>query len=243
MITRSPSLTDQVKSHIRQRILEGGFEGGRIPPETELADELGVSRTTVRDALSRLENEGAIYRRQGAGTFVNEHGLRIKSRLEEIWSYEQVLDDHGYEPSVEVLSESSAPAGDATAEQLGLSPSDEVLSIQKVFLEDDEPVIVTMNRIPVAMLTDTDYTDDEAAPLFQFVEEHCDRVLEYYVSEIIPVALDSNTAAALGVAEGTPAICFDEVGFDQSNEPIVRATSFFRDDLLRFRMIRRRTRT
>ena len=46
MITRSPSLTDQVKSHIRQRISEGGFEDGRIPPETELATELGVSRIT-----------------------------------------------------------------------------------------------------------------------------------------------------------------------------------------------------
>ena len=175
MITRSPSLTDQVKSHIRQRIADGGFEDGRIPPETELAEELGVSRTTVRDALSRLENEGAIYRRQGAGTFVNEHGLRIKSRLEEIWSYEQVLADHGYEPSVQVLSESSGPTDDATAEQLGLDPSDEVLSIEKVFLENRDPVIVTVNRIPTAMLVDTDYTADEAAPLFQFVEEHCDR--------------------------------------------------------------------
>jgi len=242
MITRSPSLTDQVKSHIRQRIVDGGFEDGRIPPETELADELGVSRTTVRDALSRLENEGAIYRRQGAGTFVNEHGLRIKSRLEEIWSYEQVLADHGYEPSVKVLSESSGPADDATAEQLGLDSSDEVLSIEKVFLENRDPVIMTTNRIPTAMLVDSDYTADEAAPLFQFVEEHCDRVLEYYLSEIIPVVLDADTAATLGVAEGTPALCFDEVGFDQNNEPIARATSFFRDDLLRFRMMRRRTR-
>jgi GntR family transcriptional regulator len=134
------------------------------------------------------------------------------------------------------------PAGEATAELLGLRPSDEVLSIQKVFREDDEPVIVTTNRIPISILVDTDYEDDEAVPLFEFVEEHCDRVLEHYVSEIIPVALDPNTAAALGVDAGTPAICFDEVGFDQSNEPIVRATSFFRDDLLRFRMIRRRAR-
>ena len=71
MIARSPSLTDQVKAHIKERIVRGEFEAGRIPPETELASELGVSRTTVRDALSRLENEGSIYRKQGAGTFVN----------------------------------------------------------------------------------------------------------------------------------------------------------------------------
>jgi DNA-binding FadR family transcriptional regulator len=54
MITRNPSLTEQVMLHIKERIAENGFEDGRIPPETELASDLGVSRTTVRDALSRL---------------------------------------------------------------------------------------------------------------------------------------------------------------------------------------------
>ncbi len=104
MITRNPSLTDQVKANIKDRIVNDGFDEGRIPPETELATDLGVSRTTVRDALSRLEHEGTIYRRQGSGTFVNEPGLQIRSRLEDIWSYEQVLEDHGYVPSVRVLS-------------------------------------------------------------------------------------------------------------------------------------------
>ena len=60
MIKRSPSLTDQVKSHIKEQILNDKFEGNRIPSETDLASELGVSRTTVRDALTRLENEGVI---------------------------------------------------------------------------------------------------------------------------------------------------------------------------------------
>ena len=50
--------------------------------------------------LAGSNTKGAIYRKQGAGTFVNEPGLQIKSRLEEIWSYEQVLEDHGYTPSV-----------------------------------------------------------------------------------------------------------------------------------------------
>ena len=110
MITRSPSLTDQVKAHLKERIVSGAFEEGRIPSETELATELGVSRTTIRDALSRLENEGSIYRKQGAGTFVNEPGLQIKSRLEEMWSYEEVLRDHGYTPSIRVVAITSEAA-------------------------------------------------------------------------------------------------------------------------------------
>lgn len=240
MITRSPSLTDQVKTNIKERIINDEFEDGRIPPETDLADELGVSRTTVRDALSRLENEGAIYRRQGAGTFVNEPGLQIKSRLEEIWSYEQVLEDHGYAPSVEVLSSHAKPADDATTEALALARNAQVLFIEKRFLEDDEPVMLTINCIPIRIVHDADYEVDEASPVYEFLEAHCDRTLSYYVSEIIPVKLSAAIARKLGVKTGTPAISFSEIGFDQDNEPIVKATSYFRDDLLRFRLIRRK---
>jgi GntR family transcriptional regulator len=104
LLQRKPSLTDQAKANIKQRILDGDFADDRIPAETELAAELGVSRTTIRDALSRLENEGVVYRRQGSGTFVNEPGLQIKTRLEEIWSYEAVLEAHGYAPATRILS-------------------------------------------------------------------------------------------------------------------------------------------
>jgi len=240
VITRSPSLTDQVKAHIKQRIADGAFADGRIPPETELAQELGVSRTTIRDALSRLENEGSIYRRQGAGTFVNEHGLQIQSRLEEIWSYEQVLEDHGYVPSVRIVDERVGEPDPETSEALSLEAGDTVLAVTKLFLEDEEPVILTVNRIPSSILTDAAYTDDEATPLYEFLEQHCDRALAYYLSEIVPVALEAQAAEALGVPEGTVAVSFEEIGYDQDNEPIVRATSYFRDDLLRFRLIRRR---
>ena len=241
MITRNPSLTEQVKTHIKDLILNDGFADGRIPPEAELAEELGVSRTTVRDALSRLEHEGAISRRQGSGTFINQPVLQIKSRLEEIWSYEQVLEDHGYTPSVQVLRVQASPASESTADALGLDGDAEVLLIEKVFLEDDRPVVLTLNRIPTDIVTDAEYERDGAAPVYDFLEEHCGRTLSYYVSDIVPVALDDEQAERLDVEPGTLAVSFDEIGFDQNNEPVVRATSYFRDDLLRFRLIRRRS--
>jgi GntR family transcriptional regulator len=243
MITRNPSLTDQVKANIKDRIVNDEFDGGRIPPETELATNLGVSRTTVRDALSRLEHEGTIYRRQGAGTFVNEPGLQIRSRLEEIWSYEQVLEDHGYVPSVRVVSSQVGRADSPTRKALNLDADATVLIIEKVFREDENPVMVTVNRIPTEIVSDAEYADDQAMPVYEFLEDHCDRTLGYYLSEIIPVSLDAEKAEVLGVEPGTLAISFDEIGFDQNNEPIVRATSYFRDDLLRFRLIRRRSGT
>ena len=239
MIDRSPSLTDQVKAHLKEQIVDGAFEEGRIPSENELATELGVSRTTIRDALSRLEQEGAIYRKQGAGTFVNQPGLQIKSRLEEIWAYEDVLEDHGYTPSVTVLRVDREPADRQTATELGIESGAELVVIEKLFLENRKPVVLTVNRIPAALL-DEEADLEGVEPLPDLLEAHTGRNLSYYLSEIVPVTLTGHEADQLGVKNGTPAISFEEVGFDQDNTPVVQATSFFHDDLLRFRLIRRK---
>ena len=202
MITRNPSLTDQVKAHIKEQIVNDEFEDGRIPPEATLAEDLGVSRTTIRDALGKLEHEGAIYRKQGAGTFVNKPGLQIKSRLEEIWSYEQVLEEHGYTPSVQVLSDEIGVASVDVAEALGIAAGSDVLMIEKVFLEDDKPVVLIRNRIPAAILDESNHEHDEL-PVYEFLEEYCDRRLSYYVSEIVPVAFDGDQAKKLGIDDLT----------------------------------------
>jgi GntR family transcriptional regulator len=240
MIARGPSLTDQVKAHIKERILNDEFDDGRIPPEATLAEDLGVSRTTIRDALGKLEHEGAIFRKQGAGTFVNHAGLQIKSRLEEIWSYQQVLEDHGYTPSVEVLAHEVLGANAETAEALSLEVGTPVLIIEKLFLEDHQPVVFTRNRIPAELSRDTEGTGAEL-PVYEYLERYCDARLSYYVSEIVPLAFDPDQARKLGVKVGTVGLSFEEVGFDQANRPVVHASSYFRDDLLRFRLIRRRT--
>ncbi|MBU1494026.1 MAG: GntR family transcriptional regulator [Actinobacteria bacterium] len=241
VIGRGPSLTEQVTAHLKARITDGAFEEGRIPSETELASDLGVSRTTVRDALSRLEHEGAIYRRQGSGTFVNPQGLQIRSRLEEIWGYEQLLRDHGYTPAVRVLSLRTESASAPDAEALEVAAGTPLLVMDKLFLEDDDPVVLTSNRFPRAVVGHDADEADAARPIYEFLERQAGRKLAYYLSDLVPVALQADRADLLGVAAGTPALSFEEVGYDAEARPLVLAASYFRDDLLRFRLMRRRT--
>lgn len=239
MLERKPSLTDQAKAHIKQRILDGEFENDRIPSETELAAELGVSRTTIRDALSRLENEGAVYRKQGSGTYVNRAGLQIKTRLEEMWSYESVLKAHGYTPAVRILSVERAPAGEEIARELRMDADDELVTVRKLFLEDDEPVIFTTNQVPVRFVGESITEEQWRAPIYEFLLEHSRQRLSYYLSEIVPVSVSSELADLLHVAEGKALLSFAEIGYNDENAPILKTTSYFRDDLLRLRLIRR----
>ena len=215
------------------------FEDGRIPSETELADELQVSRTTIRDALSRLENEGAIFRKQGAGTFVNKPGLQIKSRLEEIWSYEDVIRAHGYTPSTQILDLHTEPAGDEVAASLEIAPEDEVLVVKKLFLADGQPVILAHNRISTELFEKPYTAQDFRTPVYQFLEGNGRNRLAYYLSEIIPIIAGPELAETLHIQPNTALLSFSEIGYDADNKPIIKSTSCFRDDLIRLRLIRR----
>ncbi len=241
MLKRSPSLTEQAKSHIKRRILNEGFEDGRIPSETDLANELGVSRTTIRDALSRLELEGVIFRKQGAGTFVNEASLQLKTRLEEIWAYEAMLEAHGYTPSTRIISIEQQPAPAPIAQDLNLPAESPVVTIQKLFLADEQPVIMTINHLPLDLITLAYSRADFNLPMYQFLPQFCQHYLAYYLSEIVPLNAPAELAEILHIPSDRALICFDEIGYNQDNQPIVKAYSYFRDDLLRLRLIRRET--
>lgn len=239
MLKRTPSLTEQAKAHIKQLILDDEFADGRIPAETELAANLGISRTTVRDALSRLEIEGVIYRKQGAGTFINEAGLQIKSRLDEVWSYEAMLAAHDYIPSTRILDVATQPAAPDIAAELNLAAGDDILVVRKLFLADSQPVILAENYIPTCYLEKPYSRADFATPVYEFMWENGRQHFSYYLSEIVPIVADEELAGVLHVQPHTPLIALHEIGYNDDNQPILKSTSYFRDDLLRFRLIRR----
>lgn len=240
MLKRSFSLVEQVKSHLKERIARAEFEAGRIPSEAALANELNVSRNTVRDALSRLEMEGVIYRKQGAGTFVNEVVSLVKTRLEEILPYESLIREHGYTPTIRLLSVDEQPAGPDLAAELKLDPAEPVLNVQKLFLADEQPVIFTLTYIPKNIMKRPYTTNDFRAPVYELLPKFCQQELAYYLSELVPLIVPDWLADQLDLpSQKTAVISFEEIGYNPDNEPMIKAYSYFRNDLLRLRLIRR----
>ncbi len=68
-----PRISDAIAASLERRILEGSLKSGdRLPPERELAVELGVSRPSLREAIQKLASKGMVQSRQGGGTFVTD---------------------------------------------------------------------------------------------------------------------------------------------------------------------------
>jgi GntR family transcriptional repressor for pyruvate dehydrogenase complex len=78
-----PRISDAVAASLERRILEGSLRpGDRLPPERELASELGVSRPSLREAIQKLASKGMVQSRQGGGTYVTD---RLESTFFDPW--------------------------------------------------------------------------------------------------------------------------------------------------------------
>lgn len=78
-----PRISDTIAASLEQRILEGSLKpGDRLPPERELAIELGVSRPSLREAIQKLASKGMVQSRQGGGTYVT---AALESSFSDPW--------------------------------------------------------------------------------------------------------------------------------------------------------------
>jgi DNA-binding FadR family transcriptional regulator len=73
---RGPVLNEAIRDYIKQYILDQGLSAGdSLPPETQLAQELGVGRSSVREAIKALQALGIVEVRHGDGLYVREYNL------------------------------------------------------------------------------------------------------------------------------------------------------------------------
>ena len=80
---RQPSLAQQLVSQLSARIARGAFaRSGRLPTEALIIEEFGVSRTVVREAISRLSAAGLVETRHGIGTFILAPGESRNFRID-----------------------------------------------------------------------------------------------------------------------------------------------------------------
>ena len=92
----------------------------RLPAELDLADELGVSRTVIRDALSTLERAGYVERVRGIGTVVNRGGAGPAQPPDQKLEYYPLIRSFGSYPHADGIQVQPLRASAELAQSLGL---------------------------------------------------------------------------------------------------------------------------
>lgn len=247
MLQRNISLVDQLIHELVSQISTGDLIGqdGRLPSETELSQRYAISRATVREALTKMENAGIIIRRHGVGTFINNilknrPGL-IRGWLDEAPAFVDLIARSGHTADCKVLAVSTVPANEVAA-PLGVEPEARVVSIEKLFFADRVPVIHSLTRLAVEIIAAANSEPlSEASyrkPIYQLLEEYGHRKVHHQNSEIRAVLADETLSRLLECGPGDPLLQVEEIGYDLDQTALFYALHHFRGDRISFRQIR-----
>ncbi len=238
LVERRRSVASQATSILAERIRTQRYApGSRLPSESELAAELGVSRASIRSALGRLAAEGMVLRKQGDGTYVNARLQHIPTTLSGLWDFLGLIERSGRAPSIQVLAQTVRAASEHEMESLALEEDEPVFYLRRVFLADETPAILADNAIPLALLQQPAELCDGQLPINEFIARYCHTQIAYGIFDIDAVLPDSPTQALLHLEDHSPLLRLRQVFYDRQNEPLLCGSSSYNEKLLGLRLV------
>jgi GntR family transcriptional regulator len=230
-----------IRTQLLTAMKEGEFSNcERLPRESVLSEQLGISRTQLRDILASLEREGFITRRHGVGTIINRHVLNVPARMDIEMEFLDMIRRSGYTPGIAFSTASEGFASEKEAELLQIEPSTPVLRFTRLCTADGRPAIYCEDVVEKALAGD-DYTvQDCRPPIFHFLQTFCGVSPYLDLTEVRPAVADARLGEILQVPAGTPLLRMDEVDYDIEGTPVLFSQQYFVDGILPLTVLRKK---
>ncbi|MBI4789668.1 MAG: GntR family transcriptional regulator [Chloroflexi bacterium] len=241
MVNRNIPLVRQVVQEILSGIEAGNLarDNGILPSETELSQRFGVSRATIREALSQLEQRAVVIRRHGVGTFVAPQPPRIDAGLEELESLETLarrigLETHMGDPLIE-----ERVATPAEADCLLLPLETRVLAISRVIMTGQRPIAYLIDIVPTTVLGRERLERDFRGSVLDLFIRRGDLALSYSRTDILIESADEHIARKLHLQLGDPVHKLKAQLYTRDGRVIDYSISYFVPGYFHFHVIRR----
>ena len=214
--------------------------GAQLPPEPQLAGELGVSRPTLREALRSLQDEGVVTRSRGAGTFLS-HRPRLRNNLDVNFGVSDAIRQAGMEPGQRSAVTTIAPAPEDEREHLDLAAGEQVVVVERIRTADGRPVVATRDILPVRLL---DGRPDvlpllAGGSLYELMERELGIAIHHGVASFAPVRATKALASQLKVSRGSLLLYLRQVDYDPEGRPVLSSHEYHLADAFEFTLIRR----
>lgn len=174
--------------------------GKLLPKEVELAKNLGVSRSTVRQASNRLAEKNLIIRKKGIGTKVNRH--MIVTKLDSWSSFSKEMLEQGRTLVNYKFQLKKVLSNKEVSFKLGIEKDTEVYRLSRVRGDKTEPQVYFVSYFHPKVILKDDY--DYSRPLYDIIQEKCGYYAEVSKEEISAILADASRAKKLGVPIGSP---------------------------------------
>lgn len=233
--------TNDIRNTLIHEIRTGLYTHAKhLPPETELASALGISRTQLRDALAVLDQEGFITRRHGVGTLINRHVVDVPVRMDIEMEFLEMIRAGGYRPGLAFVRCREQPASEDVAHCLGLSADTPVLLVERLCTADGRPAIYCQDIFEKALVQKDYAPEDLNQSIFSFLQQFCGVSAYMDLTDLRPVCADGALAALLEIPEGSPVLSLREVDYDVNGKSIFYSLQYFADGFFSHTLLRKK---
>jgi GntR family transcriptional regulator len=216
-----------------QRVLRDAIErhllgpDDALPPERDLADELEVSRITVRKAIDGLVDEGLLVRRQGSGTYVR---ARVEKNFSKLTSFSEDMVARGRTPRSVWLKKSEGTVTPEEALTLRSSPGTPVFRFSRIRYADDAPMALEYATVLASCLTSLESVDSS---LYEALEKNNSRPVRA-LQRLRAVLFNAEQAELLGAKAFDAGLLVERLGFAKDGSAVEFSQSYYRGDTYDF---------
>lgn len=219
-------LYHQIQQRLLDQIESGELKPGMPMPSIErIAQRMGVSQMTVRQAVRALCEVGVIYSRQGKGTFIS--GIKLERDFRQVLSFTEESVARGARPSSKVLSFEMQAPNPAVKAALRLGPRENVYCLRRVRYGDSVPMGIECSSLPVRLCPELLETFNPASSLYtELAEQYGVQLM--VTDEVIEVGKASaEEARLLEIAPKSPVFLFTRISYLENGVPAEYVNSIY----------------
>ncbi|HWC87500.1 MAG TPA: GntR family transcriptional regulator [Solirubrobacteraceae bacterium] len=236
-MSTTQSLRHQLAQELRHLIRSGELSpGDKLPSEPELAHERAVSRSSMRAAITMLEEEGFVRRRHGSGTYVT-HRPALPNDLSRNFGVSSLIASTGLEPGTAEETAELVAAPAFVAEALEVEPGAAVSALRRVRTADGRRVVDTTDWCRADHLSPDELRAIGDGSVYSALAAR-GLPVHHGVATITPGNADPDTALRLDVARGALLLTVDQVDMTAEGVPVLVSREHHLADAFSFTVVR-----
>jgi GntR family transcriptional regulator len=231
---RSPiPLYYQLAEHLKEQIHTKELDiGAQIPPERELAQQMGVSRRTARQAVAYLVNEGLIEVKPGVGAFVAQPKLTHNAL--HLLGFSEEMAHLGSAVVSTVLEQKLMTPRRRIAEQLQMAPHEQVVTIVRLRQVEQTPLLLETSYIPAMLCPGLESADLVEHSLYTLLENEYQLTVHCASQTLEATAINNYEQKLFQLAPGTPMLLLEGVTYNEYDRPFEYFKAVYRGDRFKF---------
>lgn len=209
--------------------------GGQVPPEQELTEVFGVSRTTVRRSMEHLLARGLLTRKRGKGTFWTESAKEI-TREKLFGSNRQIFNISG-KTSVQVLSKVIGKGNRDVCSFLGVSEEADFVIFRRVRFAEGSPMSYSINFLPEKYGANIEKRHLQQMTMLETIEKVTGVLIGTIEHEIEITRATDVIAECLGIPVLDPVLTIRTSVYEKNGSPVEIVWTYFVENKYKFRVV------